>query len=467
MPRWRVCSGSVCAAASRWKGDVGPALPRSCGCEAPAPASPARARPWPTSRPAAAAPAAGLMAALAALLLDCSRHDLASFTADLSTAEAALRCAVAAGGVAAARGSSPQRAALWGDLLPAAFKAIRKLGERPLLLLLLPGEGWRGGGTEGGLPGGVACLPACLPGTSGPSAAEDAVACPERRSPLPPPRLPPCPAPPLPLPCLPATRGRRHGRARAAGGRALAVCSGVRRAAGPGPVGHRELAAGCQPQRRPGAAGSTGSGPRRRHAGAPAGMVRPVAAAAAPLPLPRPPPPLAGCCCCRGRRRCCCCCASRLPNSSRQRGRVKYRLPAAAAACARPVAAADGPRAPRPAPAVPPAAATASASPRSRPQMRRRRRSSQRCGLVGLCAGPLGHIKTASRPGRRNLFRSLDQRQPWGQGCEAARAARPRLHPRCRRRRCRYWAGCPSRCSCSACCCSTVGRWRRFWMMGG
>jgi hypothetical protein len=29
----------------------------------------------------------------------------------------------------------------------------------------------------------------------------------------------------------------------------------------------------------------------------------------------------------------------------------------------------------------------------------------------------------------------------------------------------RSWAGCPKLCSCSACCCSTVGRWRRFWMM--
>lgn len=70
----------------------------------------------------------GLMAALAALLLDCSKRDLAAFTADLPTAEAALRCAVVAGAAAAARGTTPQRSALWGELLPAAFQAIRKLG---------------------------------------------------------------------------------------------------------------------------------------------------------------------------------------------------------------------------------------------------------------------------------------------------------------------------------------------------
>lgn len=70
---------------------------------------------------------AGLMDALASLLLDCSKSDLAAFIADLGTAEAALRCAVAAGTVAA-RGDAAQRTALWGDLLPAAFKAIRKLG---------------------------------------------------------------------------------------------------------------------------------------------------------------------------------------------------------------------------------------------------------------------------------------------------------------------------------------------------
>jgi hypothetical protein len=71
---------------------------------------------------------AGLMAALAAMLQECSRKDLAAFTADLATAEAGLRCAVAAGAAAAARGSAPQRSALWADLLPACFKTIRKLG---------------------------------------------------------------------------------------------------------------------------------------------------------------------------------------------------------------------------------------------------------------------------------------------------------------------------------------------------
>ncbi len=68
------------------------------------------------------------MSALSALLLDLSKNDLAAFAADLTTAEAALRCAVAAGTAAAARASAPQRSELWGELLPAAFKAIRKLG---------------------------------------------------------------------------------------------------------------------------------------------------------------------------------------------------------------------------------------------------------------------------------------------------------------------------------------------------
>lgn len=89
----------------------------------------------------------GLMSALASLLLDCAKLDLAAFTADLATAEAALRCAVAAGNVAAARGSAPQRSTLWGELLPAAFKAVRKMGALPTLL------GWAG-------LGGDACLPA-------------------------------------------------------------------------------------------------------------------------------------------------------------------------------------------------------------------------------------------------------------------------------------------------------------------
>jgi hypothetical protein len=80
------------------------------------------------------------MAALAALLLDCSKLDLAAFTANLATAEAALRCAVAAGAAAAARGAGPQRSALWSDLLPAAFKAIRKLG-KPLQGAPEPGLG--------------------------------------------------------------------------------------------------------------------------------------------------------------------------------------------------------------------------------------------------------------------------------------------------------------------------------------
>lgn len=70
----------------------------------------------------------GLMSALAALLLDCAKLDLAAFTADLATAEAGLRCAVAVGSMAAARGSAPQRSTLWSELLPAAFKAVRKLG---------------------------------------------------------------------------------------------------------------------------------------------------------------------------------------------------------------------------------------------------------------------------------------------------------------------------------------------------
>ena len=73
---------------------------------------------------------AGLMASLVKLLADCSKLDLAAFTASLGTAEAALRCAVAAGAAAIAPGSpATLRTTLWGDLLPAAFKTIRKLGE--------------------------------------------------------------------------------------------------------------------------------------------------------------------------------------------------------------------------------------------------------------------------------------------------------------------------------------------------
>lgn len=70
----------------------------------------------------------GLMAALAALLLDCSKQDPATFSADLPMTEAALRCAVAAGTAAATRGTTPQRSALWSDLLPAAFRAMQRLG---------------------------------------------------------------------------------------------------------------------------------------------------------------------------------------------------------------------------------------------------------------------------------------------------------------------------------------------------
>ncbi|KAI7840530.1 hypothetical protein COHA_005686, partial [Chlorella ohadii] len=86
----------------------------------------------------------GLMSALASLLLDCAKLDLAAFTADLATAEAALRCAVAAGSMAAARGSAPQRSALWGELLPAAFKAVRKLVAADDMdeHALLAGERW-------------------------------------------------------------------------------------------------------------------------------------------------------------------------------------------------------------------------------------------------------------------------------------------------------------------------------------
>lgn len=100
----------------------------------------------------------GLMAALAALLLDCSKRDLAAFSADLPTAEAALRCAVAAGSLASARGSAPQRSALWGELLPAAFRAVRKLGEHARVG---HGAGPWGRGTVLGRPGrsGRRCVP--------------------------------------------------------------------------------------------------------------------------------------------------------------------------------------------------------------------------------------------------------------------------------------------------------------------
>lgn len=93
------------------------------------------------------------MSALSALLLDLSKHDLAAFAADLATAEAALRCAVAAGTAAAARSSSPQRSELWGELLPAAFKAIRKLGARGWVRLA-------GGGRQAPAAAGAAALQA-------------------------------------------------------------------------------------------------------------------------------------------------------------------------------------------------------------------------------------------------------------------------------------------------------------------
>lgn len=80
------------------------------------------------ARQKAKLPLTPLMHAVAALLLDCSKADLAAFTADLATAEAALRCAVALGHAVAARGSAQQRTQLWAELVPAAFKAIRKLG---------------------------------------------------------------------------------------------------------------------------------------------------------------------------------------------------------------------------------------------------------------------------------------------------------------------------------------------------
>lgn len=94
-------------------------------------------------KPPTRLPLSGLMSALSALLLDLSKHDLAAFAADLATAEAALRCAVAAGTAAAARSSSPQRSELWGELLPAAFKAIRKLADDLDEHALLDGERWR------------------------------------------------------------------------------------------------------------------------------------------------------------------------------------------------------------------------------------------------------------------------------------------------------------------------------------
>lgn len=83
----------------------------------------------------------GLMSALSTLLLDSSKLDLPAFAADLSTVEAALRCAVAAGGAAAARGTAPQRSTLWGELLPAAFKSIRKLDDLDEHALL-EGQRW-------------------------------------------------------------------------------------------------------------------------------------------------------------------------------------------------------------------------------------------------------------------------------------------------------------------------------------
>lgn len=107
------------------------------------------------------------MGALAALLLDCSKADLATFAAELATVEAALRCAVAAGAAATQRGNAAQRSTLWGELLPAAFKAIRKLGELGENATLRVGMGvrlkWQAGGTRllGGACIGARLLAAC------------------------------------------------------------------------------------------------------------------------------------------------------------------------------------------------------------------------------------------------------------------------------------------------------------------